>query len=146
MTEWDTGDRQPTGGWTFPTFKEYVDAALADHEAKDVLRHEAADKALSAALSSAQAAVGKAEVSTDKRFETYNRFRETMADQAREYLPRPEYDVQHRALTDRIMALEASQTKMSSRESGFQAGWSMFIAAAAVLTSVVAIVIVIVLH
>jgi hypothetical protein len=71
-----------------------IDAAMA-----------AADKAVQAALDAAEKAVDKAERASEKRFESVNEFRGQLVDQAKTFMPRAEYTVQHQALEDKVAAL-----------------------------------------
>lgn len=113
-------------------------------------RFEATDKAMSAALAAAQAAVTKAEVANEKRFESVNEFRAQLADQTRDLLTRREYEANHAALMRRMEVVE----KIAARDSGMAAGdadrrersqWSLTtgLAALGVLISLVVAVVVI---
>lgn len=96
--------------------REYIDRVLADKDLRDQQRYDAqtkaleaamvaADKAVQAALLAAEKAVNKAEVAAERRFESVNEFRGQLADQAKTFLPRLEYQVQHDALGDKVEAL-----------------------------------------
>lgn len=80
--------------WNIESLKEYIDR-----------RFEDSDKAVQAALQAAKEAVGKAEVATEKRFDAVNEFRQQLSDQTNTFIPRLEYDAQHKNLDDKLAAL-----------------------------------------
>ncbi len=65
----------------------------------------AAEKAVNTALASADRAVVKAEGAAEKRFESVNEFRSTLADQAANLLPRAEGEARFSALNDKLIGL-----------------------------------------
>lgn len=67
----------------------------------------AAEKAVQAALDAAKEAVGKAELASDKRFESVNEFRAQLADQARTFMGRDESISRHERTTEMITAQSA---------------------------------------
>jgi hypothetical protein len=77
--------------WTVNTLKEYVEARL-----------DANRTAVDAAFRSAEKALDKAEAAAEKRFESINEFRGQLSDQARSFLPRGEYEVNHAALHEKL--------------------------------------------
>lgn len=89
-------------GWTVDTLKEYVEQRFTDQ-----------DRAVQSALLAAKEAVIKAETATEKRFEATNEFRGQLADQTATFIPRLEYDAQHKALEDKVSLLTdiMNQTK-----------------------------------
>lgn len=117
--------------WTTDTLKEYLLSKIQDVEDKlrdhKILLDEryktqseslataflAADKAVQAALISAEKAVAKAENSSDKRFDGVNEFRQTLADQAKEFaertkdfMSRSEADAKITAIIEKADSLE----------------------------------------
>ncbi len=126
--------------WTFSTLKIYFDQVIADREAIGVTRHsyehaamviavEAQKSLVLQAQQSAAEAVRKAETAMEKRFDSVNEFRAQLSDQARTFLPRPEFDVQHLAMSSRIAALEKSINDIQGRRSGVTEGWGWAVAA-----------------
>ncbi len=67
--------------------------------------------AVEAALEAADHAVSKAEVSTDKRFESVNEFRATLADQQSTFMPRPEAMALLKSIEDKMAAQLTSHEK-----------------------------------
>ena len=102
------------------------------------------DQAVKAALDTSEKAITKAETATEKRFEGVNEFRETLADQAATLMPRVEYAVQHKAITERIEdigvqvnLLRQDLSSMQARGGGMKEVWGYIIAIAALLMAAV---------
>ncbi len=93
--------------WTVETLKEFVEQRFTD-----------SDKAIQAALASAEKAVGKAETASEKRFDSVNEFRAQLSDQAATLMTRTEYITNHKALEDKIGDL----TDRMNRSDGSNAG------------------------
>lgn len=85
----ETGEK--VSGWTVDTLKEHMTQRFADQ-----------DKAVQAALLAAKEAVLKAEVASEKRFESVNEFRQQLSDQTNTFLTRNEYAANHSALEDKL--------------------------------------------
>lgn len=106
-------------------------------------RFAAQEAAVQNALNSAEKAVTKAEIATEKRFEGVNEFRGQLADQARTFLPRQEYTVQHDPLVDRVAKLETANVSADSQRAGSNTTVayiiSALIAATAIISAIVAI-------
>lgn len=86
------------------------------------------DRFLAAAFASSEAAIGKADISTEKRFESVNEFRAQLKDQQLDFVSRTYYEAQHSgherelqaiqlALKDQIPRVEAN-TIIAGLESG----------------------------
>jgi len=80
-------------------------------------------EATTVALDSADKAVNKAEVATEKRFEGVNEFRATLQDQQRTLMPRAELEVTISGLHDRIEKTENRLTRQEGLKSGISQGW-----------------------
>lgn len=83
-------------------------------------------------LSASDKAVLKAEAATERRFESVNEFRAALADQQRVAIPRSEFDVQIRALSDRLALnstrienLALQQTSIAASAQGKQMGFGV---------------------
>jgi len=70
------------------------------------MRLKEQQRAVEAALASAEKAVTKAEVATEKRFEGVNEFRATLADQAATLMPRAEAEIRFASLLAKIDSLQ----------------------------------------
>ncbi len=104
----------------------------------------AAEKAVSAAMAAAEKAVTKAETAAERRFESVNEFRKTLSDQTGTFLTRPEFAVQHRALTEKIDAssnrvshLERITGEIRERGAGRQDIWGILLGSVGILVSIV---------
>jgi hypothetical protein len=111
-------------GWSFPTFKAYVDQRFSDQ-----------DKAVNAALSAAEKAVGKAEVAAEKRFDAVNEFRSVLNDQQQNLVTRNEYDQSHRSLVEKVDDLSARVDRNEGRGSGFSTAWGVLVAGVGVIAT-----------
>jgi hypothetical protein len=135
-------------GWTVDTLnahyaqqlaelKRHIDQRLGEMDLRYQQRFDAQSLALDAArlaakegvdaaLASADRAVGKAEIAADKRFESVNEFRKTLADQTATFLPRLEYDSAHDALVSKVDAatddLRGGISSVENRIGAIEAG------------------------
>lgn len=89
-------------GWSVDTLKAHVDQRFVDNDKAVQAALVSQEKAVAAALAATKEAVSKAEAASEKRFESVNEFRQTLSDQTASFLPRPEYDANHKALEDKI--------------------------------------------
>jgi hypothetical protein len=121
-------------GWTIETALAHVIALLDANDKAYAQRFEASQKAIElgfaaqksavdAALAAQSAAVIKAELSADKRFESVNEFRNTLADQQRNLMPRSEVEVIERAMADKIAALQKQVEGLMAERAGIRGGW-----------------------
>ena len=152
-------------GWSLETAIDHLLAIIGERHAQVITliegndkryeeRFSASQKALelglagqkseiSAALAAADRAVLKAEVATEKRFESVNEFRGTLDQQQRTLIPRSEVDVLMRGVEEKISSLgksldelKTTVSSMQSERAGIKGGWGY---AAGVLGIVVAI-------
>jgi hypothetical protein len=89
--------------------RELVDER--DHRYED--RFRATDEKTSLALTSSEKAVSKAEIATEKRFDSVNEFRGQLKDQTATLLPRVEADAKFKNLEDKIEANKAGSVVAS---------------------------------
>lgn len=117
-------------------------AAMGDLRAADDLRYqqrfdaqtraldaalESAKEAVQTAMAAAERATSKAEAAADKRFDAVNEFRQTLSDQAREFV-RADFmlqafegrDQQLTALAGRVRDLELSRSTTAGQSAGEQ--------------------------
>lgn len=111
---------------------------------------EAANKQNALALAASDRATSKAEAAAEKRFEGVNEFRGTLADQQRTLMPRLEYEVQHKALdeklgsinkslNDKIDGLNVTTISKQSKDLGQREGIGMVVLVAGLVSTLVAI-------
>lgn len=84
---------------------------------------EAAEKAVQAALAAQERAVLKAELATDKRFESVNEFRKTLTDQQQTFMPRAETTVMVGGFVQRLQALKEQMDALVSERAGVKGGY-----------------------
>lgn len=116
-------DQKFTNGWTLKTIfahfakvitdlRNYLDQRFSDNDKAVQTALVAQEKAVTAALQASKEAVLKAEIATEKRFDSVNEFRAQLADQSATLMPRSEFQVQHAALNDKIDTLiKSTETK-----------------------------------
>ncbi len=109
-------------------------------------RAAAQDRSVATALEAAEKAIAKAEMSTEKRFDSVNEFRATLADQAALLMPRAEFSVQHASITDKLDVLEKrigemqqSISSILARGGGLKDAWGYLVAGAGVILAGIAI-------
>ena len=145
---------EPRSGWTIETLRESLLGLIVANDKRYEQQFEAqkqsvstalaaAKEASSAALASAKEAVQKAESANERRFESVNEFRNTLADQQRTLVPRGELDALEKAMTfrldaqDRLLAEQRALTVQYQSEqrseratliagrTGLKDGWGM---------------------
>lgn len=107
----------------------------------------AAEKAIGAALIAAEKAVTKAEVATEKRFEGVNEFRQTLSDQAGQFVGRAEFQAMRdigsertRDVASRLDKVEGSMSGSSIERTSNRAGSQLSINVVAVLVAVAGLI------
>ncbi len=124
----------------FDSFKDL----MTERDLRYSQRAAAQDNAVSSALETSEKAIVKAESATEKRFDSVNEFRATLADQATKLLPRAEFDVQHAALTDRVQlnenrfgTLQKDLSSIHAHSVGMRETLSYMVAAASAIVALV---------
>jgi hypothetical protein len=119
--------------------RRYEDRFAASQQAI-TLGFSAQKSAVDAALAAQSAAVIKAEVSTEKRFESVNEFRNTLADQQRNLMPRSEVEVIVRGLTDKIAAMEKAYDASQAERMGIKGGWGYAVGIVGFVLAILAVI------
>jgi hypothetical protein len=135
-----------------------IDTLIAGNDRRYEERFNASQKALelglagqkseiSAALAASDRAVLKAEVATEKRFESVNEFRGTLDNQQRTLIPRSEVDVMVRGLEEKINAsvkiADAQQvvlSNMAAERAGIKGGWGYAVGAVGFVLAIGALI------
>lgn len=81
-------------------------------------RFASMDEKTTLALSSADKAVSKAEIATERRFEGVNEFRQTLSDQAAQFVTRREFESLRHAGTERMDELKEWIDRTSGERTG----------------------------
>ena len=89
-------------------------------------------------------AVSKSETSVESRFQSVNEFRATLADQQREFMPRPEVNVLMSAINQKYDEMNGRFIALSAELRGNQAGksqgWGWAIGALGIILTVLSII------
>jgi len=110
------------------SLREYVDVRFA-----------AQDAAVKAALEAADRAVEKSELASDKRFESVNEFRRTLADQEHTFMPRSEYEQAHKGLEEKLSALEIRMNSVEERSTVMKEGWGYLVGITGLVIAIVSV-------
>jgi hypothetical protein len=141
--------------WTLDTLYIHLTTLIASNDTRYGQRFEASQSALNTALiaqktametaltaqklavdtaqAAADRAVTKAELAAEKRFESVNEFRNTLADQQRTLMPRSEAEILFKSLTDKIESNTRSLNAVANQKTGAQHLWGYVIAAIGIL-------------
>jgi signal recognition particle GTPase len=111
------------------SLKEYIESILAERE------KQADQKFQSLAM-----AVSKAEVATEKRFESVNEFRATLTDQQRTFIPRAEYESAHKALTQTVTDAKERLDKIENMKQGGQNIWIILVGVSGFVMGIISFV------
>lgn len=101
----------------------------------------AQEKAINAALASAQAAVNKADIANEKRFDGVNEFRAQLGDQQRTLMPRAEVEALLRAINEKSDSLTSRMDRHDATGNGQQQVWGYVVAGVGVAVGIAGIVI-----
>jgi hypothetical protein len=96
----------------------------------------AAEKAVQTALIAAEKAVTKAENANEKRFESVNEFRKTLADQTASFPNR----IELQALADRVSDLATRMDKTEGKSTGLSAGWGYLVGVVALAGAIIGVI------
>lgn len=113
---------------TLISLREYVD-----------IRFDAQEKAVTAALTAADRAVGKAELASEKRFDSVNEFRAALSDSSRLLMPRTEAEQGMKSMEEKITALVKRVDAREERAGGANQSWVILGLVISALTNVVLI-------
>jgi hypothetical protein len=119
------------------SLRQHVEALLEAMDLRYQQRFDAQKEAINAALLAAEKAVTKAEMATDKRFDSVNEFRQTLSDQSKTFFSR----VEATALSDRLAAFSDRLNKSEGRGAGLSAGWGYLIGAGGLVSAVIIMVV-----
>jgi hypothetical protein len=95
-----------------------LEKMLNEREERTKERFVFIEKNINIAMASADKAITKSEMAVEKRFDSVNEFRQTLADQAATLLPRAEYSVQHATLVDRVTETISRVASLEERQAG----------------------------
>jgi len=116
--------------WTLLSLKEYLEKLLEEHFAKIDQQFLAMDRAVS-----------KAEISTERRFESVNEFRAQLGDQARTFIPRKEVEVILNSLETKILEVSKCVEKMQNIKQGGNIVWAYVVSTISFIIAVISTII-----
>lgn len=120
--------------------KEAINAALVASEKALTAALAAAKEALIAALASSEKAIGKAEDATEKRFQSVNEFRATLADQQNQLATKSEVQLRFVAIEDKLSTALSTLDVNKGKGMALSTVWAMGIAGLTVLIAAVALI------
>ena len=126
-------------GWTVDTLHEHIVKLLEAKEERDSERFDAQKEQTKLALDSADRAVNKAEQAAEKRFESVNEFRETLADQQRNLMPRAESELQFKSINDKVDNIIRTSAKDTGKRTGYHEGILLIVGLVALVSTILAI-------
>jgi hypothetical protein len=118
-----------TNSRTLISLREYVDIRFNDQE-----------KAVNAALQAAERAVTKAEIASEKRFDSVNEFRAALSDSARLLMPRAEAEQRMGAIEKLVYDIKTKIDAKEDKTAGLSQGLLMIISIISVLSTVIMVV------
>ena len=114
---------------TLISLREYVDT-----------RFEAQKEAVTAALAAADRAVNKAELASEKRFDSVNEFRAALNDSARLLMPRAEAEQRMSTIESAIREIKTTNESIFNREEGKNLGFLKVLSGLSLLGNAILIV------
>jgi ferritin-like metal-binding protein YciE len=142
--------------------RTHIESLLMSYDKRYEQRHEAAQRALeaalvaqkeavreafaaqreaiNAALASADRAVSKAEIASEKRFDAVNEFRGQLGDQQRTLMPRMEAENRIASLAEKLAVLEGFRTEMLSKGTGSREGYAFAIGVIGVVLTILSVI------
>lgn len=92
------------------------------------------------ALNASDKAVTKAEVATEKRFESVNEFRGQLDDQAKQLVTRVEFNALRDSIVDKVDEIRRHADRDQGRGAGLQQGWGYLVALISVAIAIVSVI------
>jgi len=137
--------------WTIESLRDFLirlieindkryDQRFADAKTAVDIAFNAQKESVNSALLSADRAVLKAESAAEKRFDSVNEFRATLADQQRMLMPRAEAEIIFKSLADRIQVLSDDKKTNEGQKKGSGEMIAWFIAALGVGTAIISLI------
>ena len=113
--------------------EKYIRTVMDERDRRYEQRFSAQEEATRAAFRAADGALTKAETVMIRDKDQANEWREAMNDREKTFMPRAEYQAEHRALSDRITLLTGT------RQSGFNAAWGYLLGVLGLAVAVAAV-------
>ncbi|WP_055563625.1 hypothetical protein [Streptomyces atriruber] len=127
-------------GWTVETLRAHVTAIFEERDKRYDQRFNDLDMATKAALAASDKAGSKAERATEARFRGVNEFRQTLSDQALQFMTRTEAVAAIERNSERIQELTDRLNRSEGKGAGLNAGWAYLIAGVTAIAAVIGII------
>jgi hypothetical protein len=114
--------------WTTETLKQYFDERMT-----------AQREALTTALAAADKAVTKSESLVKRRFDSINEFRNTLADQHRNFVVKSEVDYRFGAIEEKVNSAVAILPDFRGKSQGMNALWIILFSVTSLIISIAAV-------
>lgn len=119
------------------SLKEYVDRRFEEQDKAVQAALASAEKAVKAALDSSEKAVDKAEGNAEKWREQSNEWRGAMSDRERNFMPRTEF-IAFKENNDKVVAdILKSRDTGAGRSGGFSAGWGYLVGGLGLIITII---------
>lgn len=105
--------------------REMILMLIAERDRQYDQRFRAQELAVAAALTAAKEAVTKAEMASEKRFDSVNEFRNSLKDQQQTLASKAEVEVRFKFLEDKWKTIEERQTKAAGSSEGMTTLWAI---------------------
>lgn len=96
---------------------------------------------MQAALTATERAIIKADVANEKRFDSVNEFRQTLSDQATQFVTNAEFAVATTAMNQRLEDIKTRLDKQEGKGAGLNAGWLYLLGVVAALGTIVSFIV-----
>lgn len=126
--------------WNVDTLHQHFVKLLSEKEERDVERFGAQKELSEASMDAANRAVLKAEMASERRFESVNEFRNTLADQQRNLMPRAEAELWFKTLADDVRILKELNIRRTGHGEGISQGWVILVGFLGLVGTVLGIV------
>ncbi len=136
----DNLDHGGGGGWTLPTLHAHLLTILEERDKRYGQRFTDLETALRAALAASEKAINKAEIATERRFESVNEFRASLSDQAANFITRSESEAATARNSERIQELMDRINRSEGRGAGVGVGWAYLAAGIGVIALVITVI------
>jgi hypothetical protein len=126
--------------WTIDTLKEHFEGLLAksDQRTEEHFKHQ--EIAVTTALANTEKAIGKAELATEKRFDSVNEFRLTLSDQTATFARTDLLNAEVRRLEEKIASTAKDIADTRSRSSALMIALTVLLTVIGVGVGVITLV------
>jgi hypothetical protein len=102
-----------------------LEKMLDEREARSQERSSTMKESVAAALASSEKAITKADTATEKRFDAVNEFRQTLSDQAKNFMTIDVYTVQNKNLSEKLDAALTRINTIEAKGEGKSTGFAL---------------------